>query len=328
LPFTRTSGSIPIWGDGVTMQKLHQTEINAETSKDIGGVPAFKPRGRFGLRQRFSRRFMLEARIDAIEIPNASQEEAIREPVMRLARNARTSLHSGEFERAWRNLITAERILLLAMNDEALAGRAATLLLEAPTVLPPAEAQPITDALAKALEERGTSAPGWRERVVEAQNLYERRIVHLYDLRERTSTRIMLISMILLALLVALLSVSLEGLTTTSGESAAASAAQRVMSPRTAILTLLFGGIGACLSALISFTAQGRVPSMFEGIWGTIARPLVGAVSGLIGYMLVTAGFVSLGGETIALTVVPFVFGFSERLVMGTVEKLETVQKM
>jgi 8-oxo-dGTP pyrophosphatase MutT (NUDIX family) len=89
---------------------------------------------------------------------------------------------------------------------------------------------------------------------------------------------------------------------------------------------ILFGGIGACLSGLISFasaTPQQRVPERLANVTITATRPLIGAASGLAAVLLIDSGLLPLARTSEAiLLIAALAFGFSERLVVGALEKV------
>ena len=56
------------------------------------------------------------------------------------------------------------------------------------------------------------------------------------------------------------------------------------------VMASFFGGIGACLSGLFSFTLQGRVPNEYEGWFRTLIRPVIGIASGFLAVVILRSG--------------------------------------
>ena len=70
----------------------------------------------------------------------------------------------------------------------------------------------------------------------------------------------------------------------------------------------------------------GQFPGQFESFSVTIARPLVGLASGLVAAFLANSNIVEFKAAG-AVAVIAFAFGFSERLIIGAVQKFEAAQK-
>jgi hypothetical protein len=90
----------------------------------------------------------------------------------------------------------------------------------------------------------------------------------------------------------------------------------------TLLAALTMGGMGACFSALTTFatsSAEMSIPGHLANVVITMTRPLIGAVSGLVAVLLLHSGVVDFGRFSL---LVPFAFGFSERLVMGVLAKV------
>jgi hypothetical protein len=93
------------------------------------------------------------------------------------------------------------------------------------------------------------------------------------------------------------------------------------------MMAACFGGIGACLSGLFSFTLQGRVPNVYEGWFRTLIRPVIGIASGFLAVVILRSGLVTFGDDLAWVAIAALAFGFSERLFMGTMERLEGLPK-
>ena len=89
----------------------------------------------------------------------------------------------------------------------------------------------------------------------------------------------------------------------------------------TAVRALVLGTIGACLSAMLTFSstsAELTIPARLANVYITITRPLIGATSGLVGLIMLTSGVLNL--PLVSEWVVPFLFGFSERFLLGALQ--------
>ena len=93
------------------------------------------------------------------------------------------------------------------------------------------------------------------------------------------------------------------------------------------VMAACFGGIGACLSGLFSFTLQGRVPNEYEGWFRTLIRPVIGIASGFLAVVILRSGLLTFGDDLAWVAIAALAFGFSERLFMGTMERLESLPK-
>jgi hypothetical protein len=93
------------------------------------------------------------------------------------------------------------------------------------------------------------------------------------------------------------------------------------------VMATAFGGIGACLSGLFSFMLQGRVPNEYEGYFRTLIRPAIGITSGLLAVFMLRGGLFAFGDDLAWIAITALVFGFSERLFMGTMARLEGLPK-
>ena len=166
----------------------------------------------------------------------------------------------------------------------------------------------------KLLEEAKSKAEqdqNWQIPVIEAKSQIDETIINGYKTRERLGDGIKILGLYIFPLI--LLFFLVEGMTGT-----------------VALLTgAFFGGLGACLSGIMNFTVH-RVPlGEFEPFSSTATRPLIGMTSGVFGVALAASGIFNFGGTNIfsEISITAFILGFSERFVMGTVEKLSTREK-
>jgi hypothetical protein len=87
--------------------------------------------------------------------------------------------------------------------------------------------------------------------------------------------------------------------------------------PKVTCGAMLLGGMGACFSALSMFanrTSAERIPSHLANVLITATRPLLGMIAGLAAVLCINSGSVNVGPASLLL---PFLFGFSDRVVMA-----------
>jgi hypothetical protein len=99
--------------------------------------------------------------------------------------------------------------------------------------------------------------------------------------------------------------------------------------PRALVYVLLFGLLGACMSAILSVIrkeTQADIPAQLSQGAVVFARPLFGAAAALALYLFIQSGLFKTGpihiDETSTATVLglSFIAGFTERLVVSVVE--------
>ena len=92
------------------------------------------------------------------------------------------------------------------------------------------------------------------------------------------------------------------------------------------VSAFLLGSMGACVSALMSFSQPQilRVPDRMMDFIITLVRPVIGGASALVSTFFFLSGIIHGDKFNLAfLFVVAFAFGFSERLVMRSVSRVE-----
>ena len=92
------------------------------------------------------------------------------------------------------------------------------------------------------------------------------------------------------------------------------------------VSAFLLGSMGACVSALMSFSQPQtlRVPDRLMDFIITLVRPVIGGASALVSSFLFLSGIIHGDKFNLAfLFVVAFAFGFSERLVMRSVSGID-----
>jgi hypothetical protein len=229
---------------------------------------------------------------------------------------------NGALETVLRHVMAAERKLISFFPDKRMTGAIADLQRDLVTYVP-AERHP---ELAKLLEEAGTApAQGkiWQEPLLAAKVQIDEIVIRGYQMRERLGEGIKVLGVFLGVIDVALL----VCIAIVNRDSANSLFAVDNMSGSLAMLIgAFFGGVGACLSGLMNFTVHRIARGEFETFASTVIRPLIGVTSGMLGVVLAASGILNFNGEKIfpGLAITAFILGFSERLVMGTVERLST----
>lgn len=87
------------------------------------------------------------------------------------------------------------------------------------------------------------------------------------------------------------------------------------------------GGIGACLSALISMTSPKYNPDNSTSRVVTWCRPLIGIAAGLVVFIFVLAGILPVDRSIPAAIALAVAVGFSERLFLGTMAQADPGQQ-
>ena len=273
-------------------------------------------------RQKYSREFRLRARIDGVnQAAEFIQADTVKKVASSYADIAKQALDDGQFERSAQTVLLGERVIMNTYTEAQVTALAASLAARSSSLLPSVHGKPVLDILATlSSDPKERQSEDLRALVIEAHDLYERQIIHLYDTRERTSTRIatLIVFLFVFTISFAFLVYKVPCLAGKLYQS-------EIIDNNVLIGTFILGGLGACLSALLTLTSLGQSPGAFEG-WSALARPLVGAVTGLVAVMFVQASLVTFKSLA-AVGLVAFLFGFSERLVIGAVQRLEVAQR-
>ena len=184
-----------------------------------------------------------------------------------------------------------------------------------------------TDEIRKNAEDATDTT--WKHRIIEAVRIRDKLVDDLYAVKARVRVRLRVLSWVLIALLAGFLYILWASPALVRELYNFPGPGDEPTDPKIYLLAaaICLGGIGACLSAMMSFTYFKRAPDEFETLLVTFARPLIGATSGLIAIFLAHAGLVTFGNEVAGIGALAFLFGFSERLVIGTVQRFEDRQK-
>ena len=106
-----------------------------------------------------------------------------------------------------------------------------------------------------------------------------------------------------------------------------------VLTMPTTFSVLLFGTMGACLSAIFSLAGgvKGiKIPKLQVNLWITLTRPVIGAISALVIFIFIISGilFPNQNLNTAGILSISFVAGFSERLIIRAVETVADNSKL
>ena len=92
-------------------------------------------------------------------------------------------------------------------------------------------------------------------------------------------------------------------------------------------LVSTLGALGATLSAIMGFSTGSKIPDLFTSLSAILVRPIIGGVSGLVGLCIMSLGFLNVGDSMAALFLIIIAFGFSERLVLGAISRVDFRQE-
>jgi uncharacterized membrane protein YiaA len=230
---------------------------------------------------------------------------------------AANEVRRRELDAGWMFLHEAERFEIRWLDPIALNARRLALASEAAVKLPSWR----KEAVAAILKDAGSDAAYDDQRValIEATRLRDEHTDNVYFRNRLLRLQMVVISAALLALVVGFV-FTLVRMRAFGGLGESFRKPDLTISSVLASMTL--GGIGACLSALITFangSAEQKIPERLANVAVTATRPLIGAVSGMVAILMLKSGVLNLPVNA-AAWIFPFVFGFSERLVIGALE--------
>lgn len=253
--------------------------------------------------------------------------------------------NSVELETILRELFTAERELIPFISVERGAAAIADVRSEISVTVPEAHRTALFAALddAAELQKAKPGETAWRDDLFAAKAQADEIVIDSYRSRERMRDGIVLLGV---EMAVCILLILVSGLLAEYGTAPAAQVvaggaaadavalpgwfaiglpkAVTVLSGAGALwLGFLFGALGACLSGLYGFTVTRSAPGEYETAAATAIRPLIGGASGIVAAALFGSGLLAITTTPVPMLIlICFVFGFSERIVMGTVESL------
>ena len=284
---------------------------------------------------RFSSFDQVMARLDAIRsrLITYDGSDDVISAIGNLVKQADKAVEEGRGFSAWRLSKEAERLELSLVSDEQLLARAYSLQYDTPKRLDPQLSNQVIEILGNTDEIRKNAEDAtdttWKHRIIEAVRIRDKLVDDLYAVKARVRVRLRVLSWVLIGLLASFVYILWASPALVRELYNIVGPGNEPTDPKIYLLAaaICLGGIGACLSAMMSFTYFKRAPDEFETLLVTFARPLIGATSGLIAIFLAHAGLVTFGNEVAGIGALAFLFGFSERLVIGTVQRFEDRQK-
>lgn len=252
--------------------------------------------------------------------------------------------NSVELETMLRELFTAERELIPFISVERGAAAIADVRSQISITVPEAHRTALFAALddAAQLQKAKPGETVWRDHLFAAKSQADEIVIDSYRSRERMRDGIVLLGV---EMAVCILLILVSGLLAEYGPAPAAQVVANGVAPDDVVpgwfaigrpkavtvlsgagalwLGFLFGALGACLSGLYGFTVNRSAPGEYETTAATAIRPLIGGASGIVAAALFGSGLLAITTTPVPMLIlICFVFGFSERIVMGTVESL------
>ncbi|MFO7666719.1 MAG: hypothetical protein R6V76_08880 [Desulfobacterales bacterium] len=89
----------------------------------------------------------------------------------------------------------------------------------------------------------------------------------------------------------------------------------------------LLGAIGACLSTLMSLKSGSQIPNHLDSVMLSVVRPVIGFAAALLLFISLNAKLLNFDPTITMYFLLSFVSGFSDRLVLGVVSKIEETGK-
>lgn len=246
----------------------------------------------------------------------AREPGAWREEATRLLDRAEQALGEGLLDLGWRCMHEADRVLVQSFGRAELEAQMTSLRSEAAHELPGWRGE-VVQGLARGAEHDDTLET-LQVRLARAMLLRDVFRDYQYFQTQLLRRQIGILCVMLLLLSGLLLGAARRGML----ESGAQVGSEALP------VAMLLGGIGAVLSALLTFASSSpsrRVPEALLNSVSTFARPLLGAVSGVVGWLALNSGVFNVPSDA-SVWLVVFAFGFSERLVLGTLERVGKAQ--
>ncbi len=253
---------------------------------------------------------------DANQAGEKTGRQAAKKRCIGFLEKAERAIALADIDSAWKCYNAARRAELHLLDDNELKAVQISLAHEAAQKLEGWRHKSVAEILCLAEDTDNPEAK--RRLIAEALMIRDAHNDNLYFRKDRVRSRMVILAVFLLALL--LLYLSAIGL---GDRPFRVYIASEPISWELLASCMLLGGMGACLSALMSLSNKDVIPDQFTSIMVTIARPLIGAASGIIAVLSLKTGFFDLGdNNNVAVWLLAFALGFSERLVMGTMEKI------
>lgn len=235
--------------------------------------------------------------------------------------DTRKALKAGKTQLGWKYFLAAQRIVLFGLPEDELQIKARSILNEADSKLDGWRKKDIVELLAqKSVPEPDCVVV--KDDITAAEVFEASLILHEHYSNQALKLqfhRRLLGALAIIALLVVILwTVVLVWWRGFYGHD-----------PKLIFSVILFGVLGASFSGILSLAkgvSKDRVPEQLANVWITLARQVAGIVSALAAYFLLNSGFINFGPEVshnhTLILAVSFAAGFSERLVVRTVDAI------
>lgn len=252
----------------------------------------------------------------------------IKEQALQLASESTDLLRKRKVQEAWALYYEAELLEYRLLTDEQLKDKAKKILFQDTGELDDSEKQCVQSFLGTSDNKGNWSLkdpPPNTEEIIEArsvvQNHYNGRYYHL----SLALTQLSILAAV--ALVASVLIIALTHLVPTSVSSSGSVQFSRG-SLSFWFAVGFFGALGGAISGLYglkdAFAASADMPECIFNKWQTIARPIVGFAAAIAISYFVIAGFVQAANLTVSndvMFVMAFISGFSERLIIGSVQQ-------
>lgn len=303
---------------------------------------------------------IIDAAKDKAERDKDAKKEAIAECAKKMITEAKDALDRFEVQEAWGHYYEAELLSYQLMDDKMVKARASTILSDAEETLSGTDKENVHRLIGQARTTDGVwelKQNCSTEEVVEARNVIQTHYIDAYTnlgMALKQLAILALIAVVLIALIIFSLSCFANSDFTAANFSATNVTAANVkadnftatdfsgMNFTATDVTVtnqvgygnmiflfsiaLFGALGGTISAMVAVAkgSKGDTPERLFNSWLTVAKPIVGALAAVAITILLIGGIVqALSITTNYLFAMSIAAGFSERIVLGAIEKQE-----
>lgn len=256
----------------------------------------------------------------------AKSEKVLLNQIKSILDKASDALDNGEADLAWQLLHSAKRIQLRLDSKDTLLFKKNALYYEANKKLKSWRKEAVLDYLD---DVKNDDKPVNTDALSEAYHILHEHFNNIYTKNRSILKQLFTLSFTAFTALLLFLAVIWNYNITLNNDLTLTS--QMPLSVTFSVL--LFGIMGACLSAIFSLAggAQGiNIPKLQVNFWITLSRPVVGAISALVIYIFIVSGilFPNQNLNTAGILSISFVAGFSERLIIRAVETVTDDSKL
>lgn len=262
---------------------------------------------------------------DQSEDLTKSEKELLKK-IENILEEARNALDNGKTDLAWQLLHSAKRIQLKLDSKSTLAFKKDALLYEADEKLKGWRKKAVLEYLN---EEGADDGSVNTDALSEAYHVLHEHFSDIYTINRSILKQLFTLSFTAFASLLVFLAI-IWNYNVILGDGFPLSS--NIPVPLT-FSVLLFGIMGACLSAIFSLAGgiKGiKIPKLQVNLWITLTRPVVGAISALVIYIFIASGilFPNQNLNTAGILSISFMAGFTERLIIRAVETVTEDSKL